>query len=52
MYEYDKFHTQLSWAWKKFYNLGARIPSIPYLAYIEHHLHHVFDSVESQKFKL
>ena len=23
-YEHLKFHTQLSWAWKKFYNLGAR----------------------------
>ena len=24
-YEHLKFHAQLSWAWKKFYNLGARI---------------------------
>ena len=24
-YEQLKFHAQLSWAWKKFYNLGARI---------------------------
>ena len=23
-YEHLKFHAQLSWAWKKFYNLGAR----------------------------
>ena len=23
-YEQSKFHAQLSWAWKKFYNLGAR----------------------------
>ena len=23
IYEPDKFDTQLSWAWKKFYNLGA-----------------------------
>ena len=22
-YEHSKFHAQLSWAWKKFYNLGA-----------------------------
>ena len=22
MYEQDKFRAQLSWAWKKFYNLG------------------------------
>ena len=22
-YEHLKFHAQLSWAWKKFYNLGA-----------------------------
>ena len=25
MYEQDKFRTQLSWAWKKFDNLGAWI---------------------------
>ena len=25
-YEQLKFHAQLSWAWKKFYNLGARLP--------------------------
>ena len=24
-YEHLKFHAQLSWAWKKFYNLGARL---------------------------
>ena len=24
MYEHDKFHAQLSWSWKRFYNLGAR----------------------------
>ena len=23
IYEQDKFRAQLSWAWKKFYNLGA-----------------------------
>ena len=23
IYEHDKFYAQLSWAWKKFYNLGA-----------------------------
>ena len=23
-YEQLEFHAQLSWAWKKFYNLGAR----------------------------
>ena len=23
IYEQDKFHAQLSWAWKKFYNLGS-----------------------------
>ena len=23
-YEHLKFHAQLSWAWKKFYNFGAR----------------------------
>ena len=23
IYEQEKFHAQLSWAWKKFYNLGA-----------------------------
>ena len=22
IYEQDKFHAQLSWAWRKFYNLG------------------------------
>ena len=22
-YEHLKYHAQLSWAWKKFYNLGA-----------------------------
>ena len=29
IYEQDKFRAQLSWAWKKFYNLGLRtdIPS-------------------------
>ena len=25
MYEQEKFHAQLSWAWKKFYNLEARL---------------------------
>ena len=25
IYEHLKFHAQLSWAWKKFYNLGARL---------------------------
>ena len=24
IYEHDKFQAQLSWAWKKFYKLGAR----------------------------
>ena len=24
IYKQNKFHTQLSWAWKKFYNLRAR----------------------------
>ena len=24
IYEQEKFHAQLSWAWKKFYNLGAK----------------------------
>ena len=24
IYEQNKFHAQLSWAWKKFYNLGAQ----------------------------
>ena len=24
IYQQDKFHAQLSWAWQKFYNLGAR----------------------------
>ena len=24
IYEQDKFLAQLSWVWKKFYNLGAR----------------------------
>ena len=24
IYEQDKFHAQLSWAWKKFHNLGPR----------------------------
>ena len=24
-YEHLKFHAQLNWAWKKFYNLGARL---------------------------
>ena len=23
IYKQNKFHAQLSWAWKKFYNLGA-----------------------------
>ena len=26
IYEQENFHAQLSWAWKKFYNLGARGP--------------------------
>ena len=25
IYEQDKFHAQLSWAWKKFYKLEARL---------------------------
>ena len=29
-YEYLKFHAQLSWAWKTFYNLGARCHYIKY----------------------
>ena len=29
----DKFHAQLSWAWKKFYNLGARFSYRIYLNY-------------------
>ena len=24
VYEQFEFHAQMSWAWKKFYNLGAR----------------------------
>ena len=27
IFEHDKLHAQLSWAWKKFYNLGARYQS-------------------------
>ena len=27
-YEHLKFHAQVSWAWKKFYNLGARQPKV------------------------
>ena len=26
IYEQENFHAQLNWAWKKFYNLGARAP--------------------------
>ena len=33
-YEHLKFHAQLSWAWKKFYNLGARRLSEGYKNYI------------------
>ena len=32
IYEQEKFHAQLSWAWKKFYNLGASAGMI-YKAY-------------------
>ena len=28
IYEQDKFCAQLSWAWKKFYNLGPSNPNI------------------------
>ena len=27
IYKHNKFHAQLSWAWKKFFNLGARFKS-------------------------
>ena len=29
-YEHLKFHAQVSWAWKKFYNLGARLYNSPW----------------------
>ena len=33
IYKQNKFHAQLSWAWKKFYNLGARSASDALHAY-------------------
>ena len=45
-----KNFAQLSWAWKKFYNLGTRVPLSKFYNYPEYRCHKTPKSYFSQEF--